>query len=145
MIKKIACALLLATSMPILAEELTSYTDITEALSEGNDITVVVKDTLCKMTDPNIPQIPKSTMVHHVQTVVFRDDLLSFDAVKFAFARPPVINENINQRAVFILTSNEEVMIQIDFFSAETNKKIDTLKAVTINCQLGNGAKFYKK
>jgi hypothetical protein len=145
MIKKIACFLLLTTSLSIYAEELTSYSNITEALTEGNDVTVVIKDTQCKMTDPNVPQIPKSTMVHHVQSVVFRDDLLSFDAVKFAFARPPRFNENINQRAVFILTSSEEVMIQIDFFSAETNKKLDTLKPVTINCQLGDGAKFYKR
>lgn len=145
MIKKIAFALLFCSSLPIFAQELTTYTDITQALSEGSDVSVVIKDNLCNMIDPNTPQIPKSTMVHHVQSVIFTEDLLSFDAEKFTFARPPVFSENMKQRAVFVLTSSEAVIIRIDFFSAETNKKIDTLKEVTINCRLGEGAKFYKK
>lgn len=145
MLKKSLLTLLCLANFSVFAQELTSFTEVTQALSEGHDLSVVVKDNLCTMTDPNTPQIPKSTMVHRLSSVIFTEELLSFDAEKFTFARPPYYNDNLMQRAVFVLNNKEEISIRIGFFSAETHKKLDVLKDVMIDCQLGQGAKFYKK
>lgn len=146
MIRKSLCAgLLCCNSLPVFAQELTSFTELTQALSEGNEVSVVVKSPLCNINDPNRPQIPKSTMVHRVQTALFTDQLLSFDSEKFTFAKPPYFTENLNQRAVLLLNSEGDMNIRIDFFDAETHKKVPYLKEVNIQCKLGEGAKFYQK
>lgn len=143
MFKKVLFVLLFICS-PVFAGELTTFEAITQALDVGKEINVVVHDTLCKMDDPNEYKIPASTMVIKPSALLFTDNLLSFDSVKFASSKLPYANNGLLQRGTFVLTTTGQVNILIAFFDAETNKKIPQWNDVKIQCQLGEGVKVYQ-
>jgi len=131
-------------STPIFAGTLNTFKEITDNLETGKEISVVVRDTRCKMYDPNTPKIPASTMVIKPNAVVFTENLLSFDGVKFSVSHHyPSLPNGILQRASFMMTEFGQVNIVIAFFDAESNKKSPEVKDVRIQCQLGEGVTVY--
>lgn len=143
MFKKAVLGLLCLCS-PVFAGELTNFGSIIQELDVGREIRVVIHDSLCKMNDPNEYKIPASTMVVKPSALLFTDNLISFDATKFAGSRLPYATNGLLQRGVFALYSNGQVNITIAFFDAETNKKSTHWNDVKIECQLGDGVKVYQ-
>lgn len=139
-------ALLSAGSSLLFAGNLTTFHDITGHLDAGKEITVVVRDKLCKMIDPNTPGIPVSTMVIKPDSVIFTENLLGFDGVKFSAAHYyPAFPNGILQRASLAMHESGQVNILIAFFDAETNRKSPEVKDVRIQCQLGDGVSVYTR
>lgn len=138
----LCCYLLMST--PLFAGTLNTFKEITDNLETGKEISVVVRDARCKMYDPNTPKIPVSTMVIKPNAVIFTENLLGFDGVKFSGTHYyPSFPNGVLQRASFMMTEFGQVNIVIAFFDAESNKKSPEVKDVRIQCQLGEGVTVY--
>lgn len=135
---------LLTLSSPLFAGELASFKAITEHLENGNEIVVVVHDALCKMYDPNEYKIPVSTMVTKPTALLFTENLLGFDGVKFTSAHPSFPRGAL-QRASFVLHDSGDVNISIAFYDVESNKKSSSVEDVKIRCRLGEGVNVYQR
>lgn len=143
---KKALLVLLAMSPSVFAGDLTTFQEITDYLASGKEISVVVKDKLCQMHDPNTPKIPVSTMVIQPTSAIFTDNLFNFDAEKYSPANYyPAFPNGIMQRASFLMNEIGEVRINIAFFDIESNKKSPTVKDVRIDCRLNEGVSVYRK
>ena len=136
--------LLLLSSFSLSAQELTSFESITHELKQGRGISAVIDDNLCEMHDNNEFKIPPSTMVIRPETVLFKEDLIAFDGVKFAHGRPPLPAAGLLQRGSVILDTEGKVTLVIVFYDAASNQKIPGFDNVTINCQLGEGMKVFQ-
>ena len=137
--------LLLISSFSLCAQELTSFESITHELKQGKGISAVIDDNLCEMHDSNAFKIPPSTMVIRPETVLFKEDLIAFDGVKFAHgSRPPLPTAGLLQRGSVILDTEGKMTLVIAFYDAASNQKIPGFDNVTINCQLGEGMKVFQ-
>jgi hypothetical protein len=142
--KGILSSLLVMASSALSAQELTTFNDITQELSQGKSISAVINTKYCTVNDPNEYKIPTQTMVTKPVSVVFTDDLLSFDGTKFAPERDPLPKGGLMQRASFLLNAKGQLNAVIAFYHGETNKQIEAFQNVTIACHLGEGLKVFQ-
>lgn len=123
------------------AQNLTSFADITQQLSNGNDISLTVDLTACKVNDPNEVKMPLSKWFIRPDAALFTDTLVSIGEEKYAHGRPPLPDSGLLQRASMLIDNKGNVQIVVSFFDAETNKK--WMNAVNIQCQLNNGVRVF--
>jgi VirK protein len=146
MLKKLLVASLVFISTSISAHELASFQDITGRLSLGKAIRVVINTNHCDVSDPNEYKIPKQTMVTKPASVIFTENLLSFDGSKFTLGsgNAPVPPSGLMQRGSFLMDIAGNLNLTIAFYDGETNHKSSQFKDVQIQCHLGEGLRIFK-
>ena len=143
MFRKIIYLGLVCISSSLYAHELSSFDEITQVLKQGQDIKVIIDTNQCNVNDPNQYKIPRQTIVTKPTTVIFTDDLVSFAGTKYTHGRAPLPSSGFLQRGSFLLNKAGDLSSVIAFFNAETNRKSDDWKDISISCHLGDGLKIY--
>ena len=142
--KKIVTGLMaLSLCKLAFAQNLSNFTDITEQLSNGNDISLTVNLAACKVDDPNQNKIPMSKWFIKPTVALFTDTAVSIGDEMYAHGRPPFPENGLLQRASMLIDNKGNVQIVVSFFDAENNKK--WMKDVTIQCQLNDGVHVFSR
>jgi hypothetical protein len=140
--KKLLMGVIALTCCGIVsAQSLTTFTDITQQLANGNDISLTIDLSTCKVDDPNQIKMPLSKWFVKPDAALFTDTIVSIGGEKYAHGRPPLPENGLLQRASLLIDNKGTVQVVVSFFDAETNKK--WMKDVNAQCQLNNGVRVF--
>lgn len=127
----------------LYAQSLTSFSDITQHLTNGNEINLLVDLNHCEVNDPNDIKITIAKWFVTPQNVIYTDELLSIDGSKYAHGRPPLPASGLLQRGSIIIDAKGNAHIVLSFFEMETNKKF--MQDVKVECPLNSGLMVFTR
>lgn len=140
--KKAIIGFALATLMNgIQAQALSSFDEITQQLSIGNEINALVNLNECVINDPNNVKIAMANWFVTPKAVVFTDKIISFDGEKYTHGRPPLPVNGLVQKGSINIDTVGKTSIVLSFFDAGSSQK--AMQDVTIQCQLNSGLKIF--
>lgn len=143
MFKKAFALGLILVAPSLFAQDLNSFDKIIDAISKGKQVSVVMITKLCKVTDPNDIKLPPNSALTKIESAIFSEDVIAFDATKYARAIPDMAPNGLIHRASFVLNKNGQFNGVIATFDAVTNTKPANRKDITVDCQLGENVHFY--
>lgn len=144
MFKRLFAFTLFIIASPLFAKELLSFDEVIEALSAGKNVRVIVHGKQCVVDDPNEHKIPAGNAIIKLGSVLYTEDKIGFDFVKYGRPIPVVAPNGLIQRASLILEKNGKLDMIISSFDPVTNNKIVGRKDITVACQLGYSARLYQ-
>lgn len=125
------------------AQSLSTFDEITQQLSNGNEINALVNLSECVINDPNPVKIPVANWFVKPNTVVFTDKIIALDGEKYAHGRPPLPASGLVQKGTIAIDTEGKAQIILAFFDAGLKQKV--MQDVTIQCQLNTGVKIFTR
>lgn len=143
MFKKIVLSCLMMGSLPLSAQQLYSYSDIEQTLSEGKLVSIVVNYADCDINNPNPISPPMAKAVIRPHTFIIRDnDGIYVSGSLFTTAIPSGPQNGTDQRYSLVINAQNQMLGKIKFFNADDRQQSD-LKDITFKCELNKGIKVY--